>query len=306
MPIPRPLLLSVALLIFTFHARGQLQTQIAGIAAQAQGRVGVACSLPGTALACEFHADDVLPMQSVYKLPIAMAMLHEIEQGRYALEQPIRFLPSDVPARDEYSPLRDQYPHGNVDIPLEDLLRRAVTQSDNAACDMVLRLLARPGAAGTGPAVVTAYLHSVGLTGIVVVDPEKVLDTDEHLQYRNSATPRALVVLLRRLADRSPLTPEHTRLLLGWMTTTHTADERVRALLPPGTASADKTGTAGQGRSTINATNDIALITLPDGRRLALAVLITDARAPFPVRERVIAAIARAVYDAAVQKGIRR
>ncbi len=292
---------SLSWIALALPAHAQLQSQIARIAAEAHGRIGVACSLPGTSLACDFHADDRLPMQSVYKLPIAMAMLHAVEEGRFTLEQPIRFLPSDVPARDEYSPLRDQYPHGNVDIPLEELLHRAVSQSDNAACDIILRLLARPGAPGSGPAVVTAYLHSVGLTGIAVVDPEKVLDTDEHLQYRNSATPRALVVVLRRLADRSPLTPAHTQLLLGWMTTTHTADERVRALLPPGTVSADKTGTAGQSRVTVNATNDIALITLPDGRRVALAVLVADARAPYATRQHVIAEIARAVYDAAVQ-----
>ncbi len=49
----------------------------------------------------------------------------------------------------------------------------------------------------------------------------------------------------------------------------------------------------------MNATNDIALITLPDGRKLAIAVLVADARAPFPVRERVIAQIAQAIDTAA-------
>lgn len=283
------------------RAQTNLQTAIARIAAEVHGRVGVACSLPGTALACDFHADDHLPMQSVYKLPIAMTMLHAVEQGRYRLEQPIRFLPSDVPAANVYSPLRDQYPHGNVDLPLEDLLRRAVTESDNGACDILFRLLARPGAPESGPAVVTEYLHSIGLTGIAVVDTERVLNQDERLQYRDWATPRALVAVLRRLADRSPLSAEHTQALLQWMTATHSADQRIRAGLPPGTVSADKTGTAGQDRTTDNATNDIALITLPDGRRLALAVLVTDAEARFAVRQRVIAEIARAVDQAATQ-----
>lgn len=289
------------LLATSAQTQTALESQVARIAVQAQGRAGVACSLPGTPLACDFHADDKLPMQSVYKLPIAMAMLHEIEQGRFRLDQPIRFLASDIPAPDEYSPLRDQFPHANVDILLEDLLRRAVTESDNAACDIVLRLLARPAAPGSGPAVVTAYLRSVGLIHIDIVDTEKVLNNDERLQYRNSATPGALVALLRRLADRSPLSSGDTQLLLSWMTSTHTADNRVRAGLPAGVVSADKTGTAGQSRTTVNATNDIALITLPDGRRIALAVLVADARAPFGVRQHVIAEIAHAVYNAAAQ-----
>lgn len=297
-------LLLLASLAFTLPAQAQsrpaqLQAQIARIAVQARGRVGVACSLPGTQLICDFHPDDKLPMQSVYKLPIAVTMLHEIEQGRYQLDQPIRFLPSDVPDRDVYSPLRDQYPHGNVNIPLSDLLRRAVTQSDNAACDLLFRLLARPNAPGTGPAVVTAYIRSLGISNIAVVDTERTLNRNEMLEDRDSATPRALVTLLRRLADRSPLTPDHTQLLLSWMTATHTADDRVRVGLPLGVVSADKTGTSGQSRPTDNATNDIALITLPDGRRLALAILVADARAPYATRQRVIAQIARAVYTAA-------
>lgn len=240
-------------------------------------------------------------MQSVYKLPIALTMLHEIEQGRYRLDQPIRFRPEDVPGPDVYSPLRDQYPQGGVDVPLQELLRRAVTESDNAACDILLRLLARPGHPSSGPAVVTAWIRSLGVAPIAVVDTERVLNHNELLQYRDSATPRALVTLLRRIADRSPVSGEHTQLLLSWMAATHGADHRVRAELPPGTVSADKIGTSGQNRKSDNATNDVALITLPDGRKLALAVLVADARAPFAVRERVIAAIAKAVDEAATE-----
>jgi beta-lactamase class A len=293
--------LAAPLLALPAAAQNGLNAQIARIAAEAHGRVGVACSLPGKTLACDFHADERLPMQSVYKLPIAVTLLHEIEQGRYTLDQPIRFRPADVPDRDVYSPLRDQYPHGNVDIPLQDLLRRAVTQSDNVACDMLLRLLARPGVPGSGPAAVTAWIRSLGISPIAVVDTERVLNHNEMLQYRDSATPRALVTLLRRLADRSPLTPGHTQLLFSWMISTHTADERVRAGLPPGTVCADKTGTSGQSRTTDNATNDIALITLPDGRKLAIAVLVADSRAPFAVREQVIAQIAKAIDEAATR-----
>lgn len=296
------LLLTLSLPLLTLPLRAQsLQTQIARIAAQAHGRVGVACSLPGKKLDCDFGSMQLLPMQSVYKLPIALTMLHEVEQGRYKLDQPIRFRAADVPDHDVYSPLRDQYPNGNVDVQLEDLLGRAVTQSDNVACDILLRLLDRPGEPGSGPAVVTAYIRRLGIAPIAVVDTERALNRNEMLQYRDSATPRALVTLLRRVADRSPITPEHTQLLLSWMISTHTADERVRAELPPGTVSADKTGTSGMDRTTDNATNDIALITLPDGRRLALAVLVADAKAPYAVRERVIAEIAKAIDVAATR-----
>ncbi len=288
------LLLPVAFaLACSLPAPAQLSQKIAQIAAQAQGPVGVACSLPGTKLDCDLHPDRPLPMQSVYKLPTAMAALHAVEQGKLRLDQKLRFLPSDIQAPDEYSPLKDAHPEGNVDIPLEDLLRAMVTQSDNVANDIVMRALG-------GPAVSDAYVRSLGITGMQIRDNEKTLNNDERLQERNTATPRALVDLLRMLADHSPLHPEHTQLILGWMTSAQTGNSRIKALLPPGTIVADKTGTSGAMRTHTDATNDAALITLPDGRRLALVVLVADVKAPFAVRERVIAEIAKAVWDAAV------
>jgi beta-lactamase class A len=288
------LLITLPLLALSAVAQSRLQTEIARIAAQAHGRVGVACSLPGKTLACNLQADEALPMQSAYKLPIAVVVLHAVEAGRLALTQNIQFLPSDVGAPDEYSPLKDAHPHGGVEIPVQELLQRMIEQSDNVACDILLRILG-------GPAAVDRSLRSLGFAGIHIADYEKTVDRNEQLQYRNAGTPRAFVILLRRLADRSPLSPEHTQLLLGWMTDNQTGNSRIRAELPPGTVVADKTGTSGQNRPQMNATNDVALITLPDGKKLAIAVLVADARAPFSVRERVIAEIAKAIDAAATR-----
>jgi len=294
MRLPPALVLAVfVVLAGALPVQAQLQQEIARIAAQAQGSVGVACALPGTKLDCAFHADVPRPMQSVYKLPTAMAAFHAIEQGKLRLDQRLRFLPSDIQAPDEYSPLKDAHPRGNVDVPLEDLLHGMVMQSDNVANDIVMRALGGPAAANT-------YVHNLGITDIQIRDNEKTLNNDERLQERNTATPRALIALLRLLADRSPLSPEHTKLILGWMTASPTGNTRIKAKLPSGTIVADKTGTSGATRNVTNATNDAALITLPDGRKLALVVLVADVKAPFAARERVIAEIAKAVYDAAV------
>jgi beta-lactamase class A len=287
-----PVRTAILLLTFTLSAHAQLSIEIARIAAHAHGRVGVACSLLGRDLDCNFHANEAFPMQSVYKLPIAMATLHAVEQGHLTLNQPVRFLPSDLIAPDQYSRLRDEQPHGNVDVPLEELLRLAVSESDGVASDILLRTLG-------GPAAADAYVRSLGIIGIHIVDTEKTLGREVKLEDRDSAQPRALVALLRLLADRSPLSPEHTQLLLGWMAASHTGDRRIRALLPPGTVVADKTGTSGTARNFTSATNDVGLITLPDGRKLALAVMVADSAAPAAVREHVIAQISQTIYAAA-------
>ena len=64
---------------------------------------------------------------------------------------------------------------------------------------------------------------------------------------------------------------------------------------------AHKSGTSDVDHGVAAATNDIGLITLPDGRQLAIAVFVTDSTADQVTREKVIARIARAVYDAAAR-----
>ena len=66
---------------------------------------------------------------------------------------------------------------------------------------------------------------------------------------------------------------------------------RLQGLLPEGTVVAHKTGTVG------GTLNDVGIVTLPDGRRVVVAVFITRSSAPYDVRERVIAEIARSVCD---------
>jgi beta-lactamase class A len=284
---------AVALLLLCVpFAHAGLRDGVARIAAEAKGRVGVACSMPGASLDCSLNASDQFPMQSVYKLPIAMAVLHQIERGKLRLTQRVRFLPTDLISPGQHSLLRERYPQAGVDVPIGELLRLAVSESDGIASDILLRIVG-------GPAAVNQDIAGLGTTGIHIRDSEKVIGVDVQAQYRNSADPAALVALLRRLADHPPFKPQHTNLLIKWMTETETGESRIKCLLPEGTLVAHKTGTSGQDNGINNATNDVGLITLPDGRRLAIAVLVADSPESESVRERVIAQIAKLIYDAA-------
>lgn len=270
-----------------------LQKQIREIADDAHGKVSVACSLPGSALNCDFNPHAHPPMQSVFKLPLAVTVLHQAEQGTLGLDQPIRFLPSDRFVPHAYSPLQDKYPEANVDVPLRELLRLTVSLSDNAAADILLRLVG-----GTEP--VSAYMTSIGVTGFHLQDGEHALHQEVAAQYRNWFEPSGAVQLLRRISDNSPLTPKNTALLLDWMLPSGRT-KRLEADLPEGTRVAHKSGTSDVDNGVAYATNDIALIALPDGRQLAIAVFVTDSTADQATREKVIARIGKAAYDAAVQ-----
>ena len=285
-------LLALLTLAAPLFAQATLHQQISSIAQDAQGKVFVACSLPGIALDCDLNAHGHPPMQSTFKLPLAIVVLQQVEHGKLTLDQPIRFLPSDrYPGT--YSPLQDAHPDANVDVPLSDLLQLSVGKSDNTASDILLRILG-------GPQAVQESMNKFGLQTIHVRDSERGLHDDFQAQYRNDAEPAAMVALLRLLADHSPLNTEHTALLNRWITESSTGPHRIKGLLPADTSVAHKTGTSGERNSMAPATNDIGLITLPNGQRLAIAIFVTDSHADEATRDGIIARIAKAVYDRAL------
>ena len=183
------------LFLFTFcalsaQAQESLRQQIRAIAIESHGKVSVACSLPGSALNCDLNPNAQPPMQSVFKLPLAIVVLHQVEQGTLSLDQPVRFLPEDRILPHVYSPLQKQYPDAGVDVPLRELLRLAVSLSDNVAADILLRLMG-------GPKVVDTYIAALGVRGFHLQDSEAVLHREMSAQYRNWFEPEGAVQLLQ-------------------------------------------------------------------------------------------------------------
>jgi beta-lactamase class A len=151
-----------------------------------------------------------------------------------------------------------------------------------------------------GPKTVNTYIDSLGISGFHLQDNEAVLHHEVSAQYRNWFEPAGAVQLLRKINDDSPLIREHTDLLVAWMTPA----DRTTGLdgdLPDGVRVAHKSGHSDVDNGVAHATNDIGLIPLPDGRQIAIAVFVTDSTADEATRQKVIARIARAVYDASSQ-----
>src|SRR5579864_8157410 len=149
-------------------AQEPLRQQIEAIARDAHGKVSVACSLPDSTLNCDLNPTAQPPMQSVFKLPLAVMVLHQIEQGTFSLDQPVRFLPQDRILPHVFSPLQDKYPDAGVDVPLRELLRLDVSVSDNVAADILLRLVG-------GPKAVNTYIAALGISGFHLQDNEAEL-----------------------------------------------------------------------------------------------------------------------------------
>lgn len=266
-----------------------LRAQIEQITRAAQGRVGVAATVLETGASVALNEQEHFPMQSVYKFPIGMAVLNQIDEGKLKLEQLIRIEKSDFVGAGQHSPIRDRNPQG-TELSVGELLRFAVSEGDGTASDVLLKLVG-------GAKVVSGYLRGLNVNDVVVANTENEIGGDWSTQYRNWATPEGAIVLLRALDEGRGLSEQSRALLLKLMRETPTGVKRLKGLLPAGTIVAHKTGTSGAQNGVTAATNDIGIITLPNGRHIAIAVFVSDSKADETTREAVIAKVAQATWN---------
>jgi len=266
------------------------RVDVSQIASLARGRVGVsAAALETGETIASLNFQDHFPMQSVYKLPISMAVMKQVDAGKIKLDQKVAVTRSDFVRVGQYSPIRDRNPNG-VEITVSELLRFAISESDGTASDVLMKLVG-------GPQAVRAYLAELSVTDMIVLNSEKEIGQDWQVQYRNFSTPDAAIALLRALHEKRGLSESSQALLLKYMIESTPGAKRLKGLLPAGTSVAHKTGTSGTEKGITAATNDIGIITLPNGKHLAIAVFVSDSPSDEATREGVIAKIAKAVWD---------
>ena len=263
----------------------ELAARLKAICERAGGRCGVAVTHVETGRGAAFEGATPLPLYSVFKLPLAVAVLKEVEAGRLGLDQKVHVEPDEAaPGTKANSDLWLK----PSDRTLRELLEFSIVRSDNTSSDKMLELVG-------GPEAVTRRMRALGLDHIEVraTVKEFLKSKDAH---PNTGTPSDLARLLVLLRKGEALAPPQLEVLLGFMGRAVTGDRRLRAGVPAGTPVADKTGS---GPST---TNDVGIVTLPgDGGHLALAVLLDGSTLPGEKQEGLIAEVARAAYDAHVR-----
>ena len=254
------------------------------------GSVGFAAvHLPsGTRLG---HNDQVrYAMRSVYKVPIALSVLRAVDAGRLRVDSAVTIRPAQFAPGS--GPISNAARGRPVSLTVDTLLMLMIADSDNTASDALLRL------AG-GPESIMRDLSAVGISGVRVDRYERELlraPYDEN-DSRDTATPRAMLELLTVIHNGRTLSPASHERLIEIMRQTRTGPARIRGMLPPGTEVAHKTGT---GRPM---TNDAGVITLPgNAGHVALVVFVRSGSATVEEMERLIAEIARSVYDFFLQR----
>jgi beta-lactamase class A len=261
-----------------------LTERLKSVCARAGGRCGVAVTHVETGRGAAFEGEARLPLYSVFKLPLAVAVLKEVEEGRLRLDQKVRVEPEEtVPGTKANSDLWVKA----SDRTVRELLEFSIARSDNTSSDKMLELVG-------GPEAVNRRMRALGLNDIEVRAPVKEFLKSKEA-HPNTGSANDLARLLALLQKGEALAPPQAEVLSGLMGRAVTGLRRLRAGPPPGTLVADKTGT---GPST---TNDVGIVTLPGGRgHLALAVLLDGSKLPAEKQEDLIAEVARAAYDAHV------
>ena len=267
-----------------------LRNDIKNIINNANGTIGVAIKNLDTGDTLTFNNSRHYPMQSVYKFPLAMAVLAKVDKGDLSLNQPIHLSKENLLPY-TWSPLRDKYKEGNIDIPLSEVISSTVSQSDNNGCDILFRLLG-------GPKNVEDYIYSIGVTDLAIAGIEEEMHKDWNVQFTNWCKPSALVELLEILYKKKILLETSNDYLWKLMVETATGPRRIKGLLPEGTVVAHKTGSSGKNENGLTAAiNDVAIIVLPNGQHIAIAIFVSNTTADDEVNERLIASIAKVTFD---------
>jgi beta-lactamase class A len=247
-------------------------------------KAGFAAMDMKTGVTIKFNHNQLFPMQSVYKFHLALAVLDQIDRGRFPLDKKVMIQKRDL-SQNTWSPLKDKYPEGNIEMPLSEIISYAVAQSDNNACDLLFRLMG-------GPSKVQKYLQKSGFRDVSVVSTETEMHADPSLQFRNSTSPESALKLLSNFYHGKLLSPETTEFLFGIMSESSTGRNRIKSLMPPGTIVAHKTGTGNVDLlGKITAVNDMGFVVFPDGRTVAIVVLISESELNYEETEKVIAEI---------------
>ena len=230
-----------------------------------------------------------MPMMSVFKFHIALAVLNEVDKGKLALNQKI-FIKKEDLKEDTWSPIREEFPNGNMDLTIDQLLRYTVSHSDNNGCDILLELIG-------GTETVQKFINKIGVKDFTIKMNEDQMRTWKNL-YINTTTPIATTALLEKFYNGKILKKTTTNYLYQIMVECSRGTTWMKAGLPAGTELAHRTGISGTNDKNLRvAMNDIGIIKLPNGKHFILSIYLKNITESREDSEKIIADITKATWN---------
>jgi beta-lactamase class A len=299
-----------------------LQARLTALAAAYGEEVGVAVTDVREGWTAGVDHQRPYPQQSVSKLWVAIAVMRAADQGQIDPEGWVTLTDADRSVF--YQPVAYNIGASGYQTRISALLRRALVESDNAANDKLIRELG-------GPDVVALILQDMGLRDVRVGAYERDLQAakaglvwqpsyghgwnfqaarealptaarqaalDAYLaDPPDGAAPAAITAALAALHRGELLSPASTERLIGLMLAARTGPRRLKGGLPAGWTIAHKTGTGQDFQGASVGINDVGLLTAPDGRTYAVAVMLRRTRHAVPRRLEFMQSVSRAVAE---------
>lgn len=307
-----------------------LSDRIDQLGSSFDGSVGIAVKSIDVGWETGWKDGELYPQQSVSKLWVSIAALDAVDHNRISLDDKVTLTKDDLTLF--HQPIADEIlKDGSYSTSIEDLLERAITTSDNTANDKLMRSVG-------GPAAVRAMISRKHLGAIRFANGERALQSriagltwsqdysidGKFFEVRDAlpaavrsaafnryiaspydgAAPSAIVNALSRLKRGELLSSASTAHLLDIMSHTHTGPNRLKGGLAPGWTLSHKTGTGQEFAGVQAGYNDIGILTAPDGKSYAVAVMIKKTSVPLPVRMTLMNNIVEAVIDEHDQKKV--
>lgn len=286
--------LSIVLFSFlSFQAFSQgtneLRNQLQQIISTKSATVGISMKGIENKDTLSINGNLKMPMMSVFKFHIALAVLHKVDEGKLNLTQEIFIKKKDL-KEDTWSPMKEDYPEGNVSLTLDKILRYTVSHSDNNGCDILINLVG-------GTKYIQKFINEQGIKDFVIKMNEDQMKTWKNL-YVNTTTPLATTELLEKFFKGEILKEETTKYLYQIMVETSRGLTWMKAGLPENTELAHRTGISGTNDANLRvAMNDVGIVKLPNGKHFILSVYLKDITEKREDTEKIIADATKAVWN---------
>ncbi len=231
-----------------------IDDQIADLERRHHALIGVSALNLDSGRTVTNRPDEMFAMCSTFKGYAAARVLQLVGRGQLSLDNRVFVDPQAIVPN---SPITET--HAGSEMTLAELCQAALQRSDNTAGNLLLKTI-------DGPAGVTAFARSVGDERTRLDRWEVELNSALPGDPRDTSTPAALAIGYRAVLAGDALSPPQRRQLEDWMRANQTSS--VRAGLPDGWTTADKTGSGDYG-----STNDVGIAYGPQGQRLLMAVM---------------------------------
>lgn len=234
------------------------------VEARAGGRIGVHALDTASGRRLGFNDRERFSMASTFKLPLAAAVLQDVDLRKLRLDEPVPYGQTDMVP---YAPATEKsLARGFMTI--EELCAAILTVSDNVAANLLLRQIG-------GPAGLTRFARALGDDVTRFDRTEPTLNENGPGDPRDTTAPRAMLDLMHRIFLGDALSAASRAKLVGWTIASQTGLRRIRGGLPANWRAGDKTGTGQRG-----AVNDIAIAWPPKRAPILIAVYMSGSERP--------------------------